>query len=85
MLLYYVFGNSNFSICSTNIEPDSNTRKSIGTKLKFVKGSARQKEEIELSIEKLDNQIEDYMMKIEGNKKNITSTENEINTTKNRR
>lgn len=38
--------------------------------------------ELESSIEELDNQIEDYMMKIQANKKNITNAENDIETTK---
>ncbi|WP_459477510.1 C40 family peptidase [Clostridium saccharoperbutylacetonicum] len=38
--------------------------------------------EIEASIEVLDNQIEDYMMKIDANKKSIRGTENDIQTTK---
>lgn len=37
--------------------------------------------ELEPSIEALDNQIEDYMMKIDANKENITATENDIKTT----
>ncbi|PJI07213.1 MULTISPECIES: C40 family peptidase [Clostridium] len=38
--------------------------------------------ELEASIEELDNQIEDYMIKIEGNKKSITKAENDIENTK---
>lgn len=44
----------------------------------LLKEAQDKRHELELSIEKIDNQIEEYMMKIEENKKNITSTENDI-------
>ncbi|RII31872.1 glycoside hydrolase [Clostridium chromiireducens] len=43
-----------------------------------LKEAQDKRQELELSIERLDNQIEAYMMKIDENKKSITSTENDI-------
>ncbi len=46
----------------TQLEQNKNSLKEVQDK----------RHQLEASIEELDNQIEDYMMKIEANKKNIT-------------
>lgn len=71
---------------SVNAAPVSNPTQTQQSQLEqnknALKGVEDKRQELELSIEKLDNQIEDFMMKIEENKKNITLTENDIKKSK---
>lgn len=62
--------------------PTSQAQTQLEQNKNSLKEAQDKRGELESSIEALDSQIEDYMMKIEVNKKSIASTENDVKTAK---